>query len=448
MKNVRMMKSVEELVTELRAEGHTIDLKSAEALWNKAKVNTLNSKGPTERTLKLAKRLSPEMYTDAAKNNQSLSDLLEDEDPTEPGSRDEMLGIDAYTRQISLLSAENGEPIRIYPEGGQQAHELGELLGAGVALDGIGGSVTSGSVLAHELFRRAFAEGGVHGTSLFYGSSLPLWEGLNPQYLTTPIANQPRLRRPLLNDLIAIRTTVKQPEFKFPEIVNQAAQSRLRRVAEAADFPVVRLVVSTKSGSIHKFALVIEISDEAARRTPIDIVRFHFVRIGAQNAEDKTVVAIETITNGAQNTDITTVGGAGDGTVVSKALDNFLGIFEEDGYVPTVCIGQRAVTTELKNAHTDTPNQSVFRGPDRIMRGGAHPEEIDHPPIYSRTAAAADKLLYVDSTRALAEATEAGSSKEETDRNIRNGTNVITLQEVVGYHTIDDDARRTLDTQS
>lgn len=450
----KLLPSVDELVAELQREGVTIDLETAKALWDKATVRALADKGASERTLKLSKELSPEVFTEARDKVMHLSDLLEVLDPTEPGSRDELLGIDAFSRQLALLEDGNGEQIRVYSYGGRPAHSIDEMRSAGHVLDGVGGRVTTGVVLFHELLNRDFRRGGREGTgyfrgNLFYASSTPLWEGLNPQYLTSPVANETRLRRPLVNELVAIRSTVRAGTFKFPEITDQPAESRMRRVAEGADIPLVRLTVSQRDGAVHKFAVGIEITDEAARRTPIDWIRFHVARIGAQNAEDKTQVAVEALANGATNSDITDAGiGGTAGSVESTPLDNFLGLFEEDGYVPTHCIGQRVSTTKLKNATTGTAEQSVFRGPDRIMRGGAQPEEIEHPPIFSRSYAPADKLLYVDSTRALGEATEAGSAKEETDRNIRNGTNLITLQEVVGYHTIDDAARRTLDIEN
>ena len=120
-------------------------------------------------------------------------------------------------------------------------------------------ATSNGMILLPEFGRRAWVEGGAVGTGrfngkLFYSSSAPLWEGLNPQYLTDPVANEPRLRRPLLNDLIAIRTTVKADTFKFPSITNQAAQSRYRRIAEGVRDRVPRGPVERFGAQRRQFA--------------------------------------------------------------------------------------------------------------------------------------------------------------------------------------------------
>lgn len=445
--------TVQETVNELLAEGYNVPAEVVARLEDKRVRRALAQHGASERSLALFAKLAPEMYAEAARDDvdrgpMTLSQWLETEDPTEPGSRDELLGIDAFSRMVGQLRTRHGETIRLTSGYGQQpAHTLGDFLDAGART----GNVTQGAILFPELGRRAWVEGGAVGADrfsgkLFYSSSSPLWEGLNPQYLTAPIAGEPRLRRPLLNDLIAIRTTVRADTFKFPSITNQAAQSRYRRIAEGAPVPMLQLTVSHSTGYVYKFGCGIEVTDEAARRLPIDIFRYHLARIGAQNAEDKSQVAGElAIASVTAETDISTIGGVAN-TVTSTPLDNFLALFEEDGYVPTVCIGPRAATTLLKNATTGTANQSVFKGPQRIMTGGERPEELDHPPIFSRTWGATGKLLYVDGTAALGEATEQGASKQETDRDIVRGVNKVVLSEVVGYYAINAAAMRLLDT--
>lgn len=453
MTTITVTPTVTEAVNDLLELGYSVPAEVLAKLEDKRTRRALASGGMSDRSMKLFAQLSPEMYAEAAKGDKdrgpmTLSQWLEREDPTEPGTRDEMLGIDAFSRMVNQLRTRGGEALRLTSGYGQQpAHTLGDFLDAGAKT----GNVTQGAILFPELGRRAWVEGGAVGSErfsgkMFYASNAPLWEGLNPQYLSAPIAGEPRLRRPLLNDLIAIRTTVAADTFKFPSITNQAAQSRYRRIAEGTPVPIVSLTVSMSTGYIYKFGCGIEVTDEAARRLPIDIFRYHLARIGAQNAEDKSQVAGElAIASVTAETDISTIGGVAN-TVESTPLDNFLALFEEDGYVPTISIGPRATTTLLKNATTGTANQSVFKGPQAVMTGGARNEELDHPPIYTRTWGATGKMLYVDGTAALGEATEQGATKQETDRDIVRGVNRVVLSEVVGYYAINAAAMRLLDT--
>lgn len=448
----KVMPSITDLVNELAAEGHSIDLATAQALWDKATVNALAEHGVRQTTEATFKRLSPEMWGQLREPGvfdagiTSLSALLEEEDPTPPGSRDEMLGVDAFTRMCSLLTDANGSPIQIHSDlrNRRPAHSVADFRNAGPLVEG-SSTLHVGAVLLQELFLRAHQEGvymgtrRFHGTELFYASDSPLWPGLNPTYLTTPVGLQPRLRQPLLNDMVAIRSVVKSDTFKWPTIANQAAASRLRRVAEGADLPIVELTVSSDTGYVYKFGVAIKVTDEAARRTPIDWLRFHAARIGAQNALDREQVCFEAGVAAGTSTNTSTIGGTASTTAVLKTIeiDNMLGILEEAGFNPGLCLGTRAVTTRLKNADTGSANSPAFRGSNAALAGGGRPEELDHPPIYSRSYVTAYHLVYWDGTAAMGEATEAGSDKNETDRNIVNGTNILTISEVVGYHAID-----------
>lgn len=459
----RIQPSLSDVVEALNKQGHNIDMDTAKAFWDTAQLWTMADDRVRPTSEALFKRLSPEMWADVRKKLDdngnlefgSMSEFLEAQDPTEPGSRDEQLGIDAFSRMVSMLTDRNGAQIRIASDLsiGASAHSVADFMAAGPLVEG-SKSLHVGAVLLQELWVRAYREGGLVGTArfkgadLFYASNGPLWPGLNPTYLMQPIVGQPRLRTPLLPQMLAIRSVVKSDTFKWPVITNQAAQSRMRRVAEGAALPIVELTVSSAEGKVYKFGIALRITDEAARRTPIDWLRFHAARIGQQNALDKEQVCFEAAVAAGSETDISTLQGGVGGQITSEPLDDFLGIMEEAGFPPTICIGKRATTTTLKNATTGTVEQSVFRGNNPIMTGGGHPEELDHPPIYSRSYGVTDKLAYMDGSSAMGEATEAGSDKQETDRDIITGTNILTISEVNGYFPVEAGygAVRLLDT--
>ena len=103
MTTITVTPTVTEAVNDLLELGYSVPAEVLAKLEDKRTRRALASGGMSDRSMKLFAQLSPEMYAEAAKGDKdrgpmTLSQWLEREDPTEPGTRDDMLGIDAFSR--------------------------------------------------------------------------------------------------------------------------------------------------------------------------------------------------------------------------------------------------------------------------------------------------------------------------------------------------------------
>lgn len=440
----------------LADRGRGIDLAALAGLTPQQRAAVVRPR-EREESRALFNRLDPDMVADCRSKGMFFSEYLELEDPTDPASEDAILGRDSFRRMVDMLRTApddlgpGGQPIRVAsdPKRGIPATSALGFIRAGTG----DGKTRQGLALWEELMRRTHAAAsrqGIHALveeDRFYASSNPLWPGLIPQYLTQPITNAPRFRPSLLPQMLAIQTVVVQDVFKFPDMDGlPVGQRRFGRVGEGTPPPVVRLSVSSREGHTYGYGVSIEITDQVARRVPIDWVRYQVALIGNQNLQDKELVAGEAAINYGLESNNTDSGIDGTANVIDATpIDNFLSLFEADGYQPTICVGLRADTTALKNATTGSADHMLFRGRDPVLNGGARTEELTHPGIYTRPWAPAGKLVYLDGSRALAEATETGTTTQETDRDIRTGITVVVIREQVGYFPLDQKATRLLD---
>lgn len=449
-----ILPSIDELVEELARDGHQIDINVARALWSKAQVRALADGGPSEKTTALIKRLDADFVAQCydEDNPMSISALMEREDPT-TSPRDQALGIDAFQRSIAALG------IRTVSSAfhGVHAHTLSDLERAGEKL----GSEYAGRVLSYELVRRAYLEGIRSGTSKFtggdvqrfYASSSPLSDVLNPTFMMqTPTAQ--KMRQPILNFMVALETTVPTNVFKHVYIENQESAQQLRRVAEGAELPTVKLTTTDRTNRVYKYGVALEISDEAVRRVAIDEIRFHVARIGGQRTLDKERDCYDTLVAGdgnastaATESDISTIGGVA-GSVSSTPIFNWLGLFEGSGYRPTIAIAPLAAKTKVRNATYGSANHPLYLGIEALLRGGQGPEEVDMPPVIARAFAVTGKLLATDATQNIGLALEAGASKQETDRYVKRQVNVYAITDTAGFWIIDANATRILDIEN
>ncbi|MCC6618773.1 MAG: hypothetical protein IT341_07005 [Chloroflexi bacterium] len=457
---IKNVPTVSELVDQIeREDGVAIPIEVAQRIWDSASTRRefAGSTGTSERTDALINRIDVDFVTEAIERQESLSEALEREDPTET-ERDMSLGVDAFQRVMRGLNIRTASS----RNAGVRAHTMGDLDVAGPR---IAGDVNVGRCMVPELLRRAYIEGQRFGTQRFsidrfYASSAPLSEVLEPKFMLQLMTTF-KFRQPILNLLVAIETGVEAGVFKYVFIDEQADAERMARVPLGADLPTSKLTVSDREGRVYQYGRAIEAQDAALRRMTIDMVRFQTARLGQRNALDKEEVAVDTAINGDSNagtaateTDITTVGGIVD-RVTSTPLFNFLGLFEESGaYTPTICLARRTTKTKIRSAVLDdgaaspapTEAAPVFMGDMRLWpNGGEGPEERDHPPIYARSYTPADKGVYIDASQAIGLAFEVGANKTETDRYIKRLVNVVAISEVVGFWVVDSRATRIFD---
>lgn len=455
---IKILPSLDEVMERAAADGVAISREQASWLWDNARSAITESGRPdagSRKALAEIKRHGTDVLGEATDNGLTLSSWLEDVDPT-TSERDAALGIDAFQRAIAALGIRTRGSKML----GVRAHTVGELERAGEKIDGL--DVNVGRALVPELFRRAYMEGTLYGTSRFspayeaqrfYGSNTPVSDVLNPEFrMQTPAAQN--MRQPLLNFLVAYNTTVPTDVYKHVFVANQEAQQQLRRVSEGADLPTIRLTVADHTNTVYKYGAAIEITDEAVRRVSIDMVRFHLARVAQQRLLDKEADAIAILLAGDGNSGtapsvlaLTTLdSGTTAGNVTSTAIMNFLGEFELTGYMPTIALAPLATKTKIRSATFGTANHAMFLGVNRLLRGAEGPAEADFPPIYANANVTTNYCLALDGGAAIGMAVEAGSEKQETDKYVKSQVNVITISDVCGFWMNDKNAVRLMNT--
>lgn len=449
--------TVDEIVTELAAEGVTIDRVAAQHVWDRAQVRAAasGSKAASERTLKLVRKLDADFVTEAFNKEMSVTALMEREDETDD-PRDEAAGVDAFQRAMRALKVKTASN----RDAGVRASTLEDLDNAASAA----GGEYAGRVLGYELMRRAYIEGTRFGTSRFagetatrfYSSSNPLSEVLNPGFASrTPTIEG--TRKPLLSFMVALTSGVPSNVYKHVFIEDQPTVNRMRRVAEGGEYPTVRLAVSDHSSRIYKAGVALEITDEAVTRVALDELRFHIALIGLQRTLDKEEMCYDVLVAGDGNsgtaatvTNISTIGGTA-GTVTARPLFDFLGDYEQSGgYVPSIGIAPLVTKSKVRIATFGSANFPMFLGSQRIFApsAGNGPDEVDMPNLYARSYADTGILLLTDATRNIGMAFEVGGTKQETDRYIKRDVNVIKMSDTVGFWIIDSNATRGLNIEA
>lgn len=457
---INVLPSLDEVMERAAKDGIELTREQASYLWDNARSAITERSRPnagTKKILDTIERTGTDVLNEAADAGMSLSAWLEQMDPTR-SERDAALGIDAFQRTVAELGIRTSGNKFL----GLGAHTVEDMERAGETIKGE--RVNVGRALMPELFRRAYMEGVYCGTSRFspaheaqrfYGSNSPVSDVLNPEFrMQTPAAQN--MRQPLLNFLVAFNTTVNTDVYKHVFITNQEGQQQLRRVAEGAEFPTIKLTVADHTNTVYKYGAAIEITDEAIRRVSIDMVRFHLARVAQQRMLDKESDAIAILLAGDGNSgtapsvlNLTTLdSGTTAGNVTSTAIMNFLGEFELSGYTPSIALAPLATKTKIRSATFGTANHAMFLGVNRLLRGAEGPAEADFPPIYANATVTANYCVALDGSQALGMAMEAGSEKQETDKYVKSQTNVITVSDVIGFWMNDKNAVRIMNTNA
>lgn len=254
--------------------------------------------------------------------------------------------------------------------------------------------------------------------------------------------------------LVAITTGITGDSYRGFYINDDGAKSRrMRRIAEGAEIPRLKITAREQAIRIYKYGGAIEMSYESLRRLQIDMVALHIQMIAAQAEVDKVVDALDVLINGDGNDNaITTVNMStltSDFNANKLDLEAWLG-FEmefENPYAMDVVLAQKGPAKQVRLLNTGTAN---------VVAAGAFPLGgiINNVRLINRTAdgvalgwlsdAPANKLIGVDSGKALERVYEIGGSVSETERFILRQTEALTFTEVEGWGIIDAAARKAL----
>ena len=354
--------------------------------------------------------LTRELYSQANEKGISFSQLLEQMDPTNEGSK-----LTAYERQLK----EHQIVTQSIPEKGFVASKVEAFY-----------RTDESKVLFPE-----FIAGGLR-ESLVASSILP--------YLiatTTPIDGN-SYRSIYCDDSDA----------------NKKASKRVR-VTEAADLPKSRLRTRENSTKIYKYGRAIEASYEVIRRMRIDLLGTHVRRIGEQAAQDEVdeVLTIIKDGDGNANTAATMLKSKTDldpsataGTLSKEAWLRFLLRFYPY-QCNTVVASEDGLLQVLEILYPNDATQMM----DFLLKGMAITANVELPQqlwtnvtlLYNPNVAKIDgkvALYGMDRRYAIEKIMETGSDIQEADKFITNQTQILTISENAGFAKMFNEANKIL----
>ncbi|MCA9424086.1 MAG: phage major capsid protein [Candidatus Omnitrophica bacterium] len=328
--------------------------------------------------------LSEDLHIQARSRGLSLTDLLEELDPTEPES-----SLDAFERQLALAG------IRVQ---GPNCDTIDRFFAS-----------TETAVLFPEFVSRSIRTG------------------------KTDFRFLDRIR--------ASRTRIDSDTYKtlyMDDSVLVDADRQLARVGEGGELPKLEIKIAEHSVKIKKYGRYLEVSYEALRRKTTSVVSVFLKAIGYQIEKDKFEEAIDVLINGDGNSNAAaTSNTATDDTLVYSDLVDFALSFQP--YEMNVMIAAPAtVKTILTLDEFKDPQAGMnFQGSgDLVTPFGAQ--------LISADAVPADTVIGLDRRFALEEVYETGLIVE-SDRLIRQQLEGTAVSEVAGFAKVITSASKVLD---
>ncbi len=232
-----------------------------------------------------------------------------------------------------------------------------------------------------------------------------------------------------IEDIIATKTMIDSKDYRglFADADDEV---QMRRVAEGAEFPKVKLTLSNKAIELSKIGLLIESSYEAIRRVKANVLATTVRAIGMKLAQDIVSEGIDTLTNGDGNSNsATTVTASTAGSITYADLLKFFLKF--DPY-----------ESDLWIANTDTINKifstNEFKS-SYVVKDFLNSGKMFTPfgsELKKNTAMASDKIVGLNKASALEFVEEKGSNLSETDKLIDKQLNKIVISKVCGFRKL------------
>jgi hypothetical protein len=330
-----------------------------------------------------------------------------------------------------------------------------------------------GSELAPEIW---MPEGGSNNTR-FFASNQPMSWVLFPEYINRVIRMTP-LAGDALDDLVAVTTMIDGNSYQTIYLNDTVTNRRLARVGEGAEIPRLFIKLAQQTVYLVKYAAAIEGTYEFARRVRIPIFEIWLQRIGQQLRLDMSAQAADVLVNGdgnnnaATNFNVSTLdpaAPAGPGTVTDPylarigetATSSITKALTYQAFVQwrtslytfgmTHIIGRMNELLQILTLQMPTINPTLLLGllegngtvgmgrirlPDTDLWGDAQLVYLPFAP--------GGLLIGMNKSMALEMLMEIGSDLTETDRNILEQTNVMTMSQNTGFDKIIPSAVSTL----
>lgn len=393
-----------------------------------------------ERTAELARNLDDGIFADADRSGVSVMEHLEQQDRSDD-QPDWLRNTSVLQRLLLAYGVRMVDDHRR----GLRASTVGELYAAG------GGR---GAILFPLVVEQGIRAGMQNLFDRFYMSTAAGDDNnaLRPHALARRITADP-LRNSILPLLVGLQelSTDTRPYNGF-HMSHDENTTTMRRVEEFAVPAIYSISGTDRTHKMYDYAIELDISYKAMAEYALPALQQHLDWISQQRALVLENVAYDKHLLGdgssaaATNTNVSALLGGVAGTVTHGNILEFMRLVELDPYMFTVAIGTSATTHVFDVSTTGSANHMTFAGMQAILAGqGARPEERKFPPMYARSYATANKMLFADASTLRM---KYSPLLVERDRVIDGRFEKIVISESTGFDHLRDGGRRTLDTSA
>lgn len=384
-------------------------------------------------------------YTRAYERGMTVSQLLEQDDPTDAYAEEErdLTALERVLMAAGIITNSN-------PANGVRATTWEEAT-----------KTKAKRAIMHEfcasVYRQATQPVTMTPTtrSLLLSGDAPINTIAN-MYADDTTIRAKRLAPPIpLGRLLARSEGIKGADFRSLYIVDDFGTDayRLKRVMEGARIPATTLVTGEHVLQIHKFGRMLRATYEQLRRQRVDRIAFVISRMALQAQVDKVALVLYTVINGDGNANTSSVvlnqsaldPGSPAGTATFKAWLTFKARFT-NAYSLDVILAQEAAMMQVLLLPVNTVNgiPLVLLPGNQLGSLRNVGERFDDVVGYGMTAdAPALKIVGWDSTQTVEEVWEIGGTISEVENFIENQTAAMTMTENVGYGIYDANGSKT-----
>jgi hypothetical protein len=280
-----------------------------------------------------------------------------------------------------------------------------------------------------------------------------------PEFVDRVIAEE-QMKNSILPYLIAMDVPITGNTYRGTFLDDAPLNQKRKPVPVGAPLPKAKLDLREKAVNINKFGLAIEAAYETIRWMTIDELALWIKRVALQNALDESETAIDTIVSGDGNANTAATSYsmkatlnslATAGTIDYKSWLRFAAKFRP--YKVTTLVGGEIAITDFLSMTFPTvdPLKAV-----QLMREG-QPQTMSvklGTNLYGDVSlwitdhtdfVAAQKLIGIDQSFALKRVHEAGSAIQENARYIERQTELLTVSENAGFSVLFANASKILD---
>lgn len=399
-----------------------------------------------------AARVLPGIAERARKDGMSITQVLEDEDPTYAHSDVERAtGLDAFGRVLRELQIRTTS----IPDRGIMASYVTEF----------GRDENTAVAFGEWLQRRVreISDPRRQTRAIYDASDQPQGTPVFPINFD-PQAYYPQIAPAVpIAEVVAKTTPITGSSYEAYYLTDNTGNKRLVRIPEGAEVPAVKLSGTTHTIRVRKFGRRLDATYEAMRRMTIDLLALHIQRMMVQAEVDKLAAILDIIVNGdMSNTSngatvfqlstldsAATPGGASSLTL--KAYLRFKAKFRNPYQVTTMLANEDVVVaTQLLNTGTANIPLVYLQNAGQAF-GGFTPinsELGDSVRIGLTDDAPASKIVGLDSRFAINRIVENGGDITEATRWVTKQVQSLVMTTEENYAIIDQLAIKILDLTS